>query len=153
MRCLFFIFICLITSFCFAGKKPATIILQQATYSYEKNSGGRPVGRMYTFLIRINRADLRIDSIWFGHAPVPCDFYAPKSSQRIQSSTIPGIYRVVANRDLYRNFIQTDSVSVLNWFRAPFRFRGHAVVFYTLEGRREYLIVPSARRVAPKKKR
>lgn len=153
MRFSILLFMSLVTTCCFAGKKPAAISLQQASYTNEKNAGGRPVGRMYTFLIRINRADLRIDSVWFGHAPVPCDFYAPKSSQRIQSSTAPGVYRVVANRDLYRNFKQTDSVSVLNWFRAPFRFRGHAVVFYTLEGRREYLIVPSARRVAPKKKR
>lgn len=153
MRLTILLFIFLLPLSCFAGKKPASISLQQASYSNEKNAGGRPVGRMYTFLIRINRADIQIDSVWFGYAPVPCDFYAPKSTQRIQRSTDPGVYRVVANRDLYRYFKQTDSANVLSWFRAPFAFRGHAVVFYTQEGKRQYLMVPTARRVAPKKKR
>lgn len=153
MRFVFWIILTLCFHTPFAQKKsnPPLLVLK-TSYAEEVNSRGS-IGRIYEFIVTVRKAPLIIDSIWFGATPVPCDIYASGSTQRMTSIEKPGQYRISANRDLFRYFTKTDSTLVGQWFKPPFRFRGHAVLMYKFRGKRNYIVVQKASKRPPKKLR
>lgn len=153
MRFVFWIILMLFVSSSFAQKKTHhPLVVLKTSYAEEVNNRGS-IGRIYEFLIEVRKAPLIIDSIWFGATPVPCDLYPSGSTQRITRIEKVGKYRISANRDLFRYFTRTDSTLVWQWFKPPFRFRGHAVLMYKFRDQRNYVVVQKASKRIPKKLR
>jgi hypothetical protein len=128
------------------------LVVLKTSYAEEVNNRGS-IGRIYEFMVEVRKAPLIIDSIWFGATPVPCDIYPSGSTQRITSIEKAGQFRISANRDLFRYFTKTDSTLVGQWFKPPFRFRGHAVLMYKFRDKRNYVVVQKASIRIPKKLR
>ena len=153
MRFVFWIILMLFVSSSFAQKKTHhPLVVLKTSYAEEVNNRGS-IGRIYEFLIEVRKAPLIIDSIWFGATPVPCDVYPSGSTQRITRIEKAGKYRISANRDLFRYFTKTDSTLVWQWFKPPFRFRGHAVLMYKFRDQRNYVVVQKASKRIPKRLR
>lgn len=153
MRFVFWIILMLFVSSSFAQKKTHhPLVVLKTSYAEEVNNRGS-IGRIYEFLIEVRKAPLIIDSVWFGATPVPCDLYPSGSTQRITWIEKVGKYRISANRDLFRYFTKTDSTLVWQWFKPPFRFRGHAVLMYKFRDQRNYVVVQKASKRIPKKLR
>lgn len=153
MRFVFWIILMLFVSSSFAQKKTHhPLVVLKTSYAEEVNNRGS-IGRIYEFLIEVRKAPLIIDSIWFGATPVPCDLYPSGRTQRITRIEKAGKYRISANRDLFRYFTKTDSTLVWQWFKPPFRFRGHAVLMYKFRDQRNYVVVQKASKRIPKKLR
>lgn len=153
MRFFFWIILMISVHCSFAQKKTNhPLVVLKTSYAVEVNHRGS-IGRIYEFIVTVRKAPLIIDSIWFGATPVPCDIYASGSTQRITSIEKPGQYRISANRELFRYFTKTDSTVVGQWFKPPFRFRGHAVLMYKFREKRNYIVVQKASKRPPKKPR
>jgi len=135
-----------------AMKKKVADPIQYVSGTFSINEGSiRKVGRVYEFVINTLTDNVIIDSVWFGATPVPCDLLEIKTRHNIDLANVKGTYIVRANKDLYKNFnAQIDSTSSYTHFKAPFAFKGDAVIMYKVNGKRSYLNVKNVKEVKAK---
>lgn len=155
-KCILFLLILFVSSQVLNAKKKKQvrdIKVVNATYSNNDNSI-RKVGNVYQFTIQTNVNNITIDSVWFGATPIPCNILSIKTKERLTTAEKKGKYMVQVNRNLYANFPQqADSTKAATLFKAPFAFRGKAVLFYKKNGIRMYEIVNQVKEVAPPRMR
>lgn len=124
-----------------AGKKKNKCLqLISGTYS-ETNGPTRKIGTIYEFDIKTVCGNIKIDSVWFGSTPVPCDVIQLNTRSKVDSCLTPSLYRIRANKDLYKHFTrQYDSTTIYKNFVAPMPFQGEAIIFYIINGQRKYYV-------------
>lgn len=147
---LFFLIFFVSSHIVFAKKKKqvSDIKVVSATYSNNDNTV-RKVGNVYQFTIQTYVDNITVDSVWFGATPVPCNILSIKTKERLAKAEKKGRYMVQVNRNLYANFPQqADSTKAALMFKAPFAFRGKAVLFYMKNGVRMYEVVNQVKEVA-----
>ena len=131
--------------------KPDYIQYIKGTYVQDDKG---TVGDVYSFIINTRLSNITIDSVWFGATPVPCDVFETKRLQRIQGALPKGSYKVQVNKNLYEKFHQRiDSTNAFKNFKAPFTFKGDAIIMYSYKQKRYYKIVQNVSKVAAKGKR
>jgi hypothetical protein len=114
--------------------------------SYTEKPAPRFNGRIYEFEISCNKTGLVLDSVWFGNAPVPCDVFTFNRKEKVTSLQSGQHYIVRCNRDLYSQYPDRfDSVKAATYFKAPFSFRGKAVLLYSLSSQHFGVSVKSIR--------
>jgi hypothetical protein len=122
-----------------AKKKKSRAYIQYLNGMYTNNDGVKKIGDVYSFTIQTLAKNILIDSIWFGNTPVPCDLLETKTNHKIDMAIEKGIYIVRANKNLYENFHeQFDSTAAYQGFKAPFPFKGDAVLMYKVNGKQYY---------------
>lgn len=121
-------------------KKKSCVRFIRGTYS-STHSPKRIIGTIYELDVETACVGLKIDSVWFGFAPVPCDVLQLNTRNKVDSCKARTTYRVRANKDLYKNFPgKFDSLTALRQFKPPFPFTGEAVIFYKVDGKRYYCV-------------
>jgi hypothetical protein len=144
----------LTTGSCLASKnqKSRHIRCIQSTYSIVE--GVQPVGRIYEFQILVKESGCRIDSVWFGSTPVPCEVLESEKRNPVNGLLPQGEYIVRANKDLYTNYPKEfDKTTAEKMFKQPFKFKGDAVILYTIRGKRYARVVYDVQQVPSKKYR
>lgn len=114
------------------AQKPSKKAVQcmESFYTYQERNN-RTIGDVYEFKIKINALPCHIKYVWFGATPVPCDIYDSKTNNRIDSLRSKGTYWVRCNKDLYKNFPNQDSTVLAKEFKAPYPYKGGAVLIGT----------------------
>ena len=135
-----------------AMKRKATHYVEYISGTFSNNEGTiRKVGCVYEFVISTRTDNVMIDSVWFGATPVPCDLLEIKTRHKTDLANVKGLYIVRANKDIYKNFnAQIDSTSSYAAFKAPFVFKGDAVIMYKVNGKRYYVNVMNVTEVKAK---
>ena len=135
-----------------AMKKKATHYVKYVSGTFSNNEGAiRKVGCVYEFVINTCTDNVIIDSVWFGATPVPCDLLEITSRHKTDLANTKGMYIVRANKDVYKNFnAQVDSTLSYAAFKAPFVFKGDAVIMYKVNGKRYYVNVTNVKEVKAK---
>lgn len=140
----FLLLLMLLTLTGFAHKKKAKprnrelITYTGGSYSFVNNNI-RIVGNIYELSITTNVEGIKIDSVWFGNTPVPCDVYETKTMHRVFTPLPHGRYLVKANKDLYKYFYRSiDSSYAYEQFVPPIYFKGELVLMYLYKGKRYY---------------
>lgn len=150
---LIFIFLLfLVNGFAAKKTKPASNLQLKDAWFSERPSP-RNIGREYEFVIKVLQDDIRIDSVWFGATPVPCDVWNEKKTQRVVQLVKNETCRISCNRDLYRYFSDRYDSTKIPAFQAPFQFQGEAVILYHRNSKAITYKVFKIRRKAPQKTR
>lgn len=137
-----------------SSQKPKRNVLRCIDATYTTIEGIRKVGNVYEFLVETRKDGVRIDSVWFGATPVPCDVHDLRTGHPIRQVLRKGKYMVRANRDLYINYTaEYDSTAAFQRFVPPFNFQGTAYLMYQRNGKRGYTMVSQARKVSGKQLR
>jgi hypothetical protein len=144
--------LCLLTIIVCAGKKKKSKCLSFVSGTYTITNGPtRIIGTIFELDVKTTCSHILIDSMWFGNTPVPCDVINLSTKNKVDSCAANVIYRVRGNKDLYKNFASKfDSTAAYNLFKAPFAFKGEAVIFYKVNGVRYYLVGSGLTNKAPK---
>lgn len=122
----------------FAGKKILRLAMKCNLVTYTNvASKTRTTGRIYRFQMAVFMPNIKIDQVWFGDTPVPCEVYKMPGRIRVDTCLLAGNYLVEANRDLYKNFsTKYDSTEMMKNFHPKKTFSGEAVIWYWQKGLR-----------------
>lgn len=139
----FLVFFIFSISLLCAGKKILRYVMKCNEVTYTNvASGSRKTGRVYKFYVTVLSPKIKIDQVWFGDTPVPCEVYKMPGRIHVDSCIKTGNYLIEANRDLYKNFSSKfDSVTVLQNFNPKVSFKGEAILFYWMKGLRGSYVV------------
>lgn len=144
IRLIFFSFVIFSFSSLSAQKKSKKpIVCTESFYTYRERNK-RIIGNVYEFKIQVNALPYHVNYVWFGATPIPCDVYELKTNNRIDSIRSKGIYWVRCNKDLYKNFPTQDSIVLAKEFKAPYPYKGGAILVGTYKKERHLLWVKSS---------